>query len=170
MTARTFFEGCGIGIGVTLNYTWGHLSPRHIEDLYLRVLPVNSVIGGATLDLLAVSAVGIALILALDRFDPQCRTPAWAAAAALVLAILVRTTIALTEMSNHGLSSTLLFLILFLPGLALWHRSSKVYGVLVSGFRWSMLGLGVCILWMTPRLIYMFVQSCLLYTSDAADE
>jgi hypothetical protein len=61
-------------------------------------------------------------------------------------------------MSNHGLSSTLLFLILFLPGLALWHRSSKVYGVLVSGFRWSMLGLGVCILWMTPRLIYMFVQ------------
>lgn len=158
MTGKTFFEGCGIGIALTLNYTWGHLSPRHIDDLYLRMLPVNTVIGGATVDLLAVSAAGILLIAALDRFDAERKTPAWAVVAAAVFAILVRTIFVLAETSNHGLTSLLLFSIAIVPGLTLWLMRGRGYRIWIAGFRWGLLGLGFCILWMAPRLIYLYAE------------
>lgn len=158
MRARTLAEGCGIGIALTFNYTWGHLSPRHIDDLYLRMLPVNSVIGGALVDLLVVSAVAAALILLLDKYDPNCRTPVWAVVIAVVPAVVVRTAFTVMEVGNHGLTSMVLFAALFLPGLALCLRWNKAYRMAVTGFRWAMAGLGVCMLWMAPRLMYMFVE------------
>jgi hypothetical protein len=158
MRARTLVEGCGIGIALTFNYTWGHLSPRHIDDLYLRMLPVNSVIGGALVDLLAASAVAAALIVLLDKFDAGCKTPLWAAIMAIIPAVLIRTVFTVMEMGNHGLSSTVMFAALFLPCLVLWIASKKSYRLVVSGFRWAMAGLGVCMVWMAPRLMYMYVE------------
>ena len=158
MKARTLFEGSGIGIALTFNYTWGHLSPRHIDDLYLRMLPVNSVIGGALVDLLAVSAAAAALILLLDRYDGRSRTPNWAAIIALIPAVVVRTIFTAMEVGNHGLTSTVLFAVVFFPVLALCLGWNRGYREVVSGFRWTMAGLGVCMLWMAPRLMYMYAE------------
>lgn len=158
MRARTLVEGCGIGIAVTLNYTWGHLSPRHIDDLYLRMLPVNSVIGGALVALLAVSAMAAALIVLLDRYDAQLKTPAWAVVIAVVPAVVVRTAFSLMETDSHGPTSTVLFAVLFLPCVALWVWVRPAYRVAVSGFRWGMAGLGVCMIWMAPRLLVLYAE------------
>ncbi len=158
MRARTFLEGSGIGIALTFNYTWEHLSPRHIDGLYLRMLPVNSVIGGALADLLAMAGVAIALILLLDRYDRLFRTPIWAVLIAVVPAVVVRTVFTVMEVSNRAPTSTVLFAVLFFPCLALWLSWRKGYGNVVSGFRWTMAVLGVCMLWMAPRLTYLFAE------------
>ena len=122
------------------------------------MLPVNSVIGGALVDLLAASVVAAAVILLLDKFDEPARTPLWAVLIAIVPAVVVRTIFTMMEVGNHGLTSTVLFALVFFPCVLLWMASRRAYRAIVMGFRWTMAGLGVCILWMAPRLAYLFSE------------
>ena len=158
MKARTLLEGCGIGIALTLSYIWQPLAPAHIQGLYLRVLPVSSVAGGAAFDLIAASLASCAVLLLLDRFDKQGATLVWALFTAVIPAVVIHGALRLAEVNFPVLSTAAIALVLLLPVLALWAFWRKGYARLVAGFRLGYVCVGVCIVWVLPELGYSAIH------------
>lgn len=158
MSARTFFEGCGIGIALTLSYTWEQLAPDHIGGLYLRALPVSTVAGGAALDLAAVSLVSWGLFIVLGHFDREKKTLIWTLLTAIVPAILLRTIFSLGEAYVHVPSTLALSLALLIPSVFVWRFFPAAYRKLAAAVQWGYLSLGVCILWVLPQLVLLAIH------------
>lgn len=154
MSARTFFQGCGIGIVLTLSYTWEQLAADHIDGLYLRVLPVSTVSAGAVIDLIAAALLGWGLLLLLDRLDGAQKTPVWLLLTALLPALALHTGFKLAEVTFRNPPVLLLFVAFSLPALAVWRLVSAGYKRLVTAVRWGYLCAGTCVLWIAPQLAY----------------
>jgi hypothetical protein len=158
MRARTFFEGCGIGIALTLSYTWEQLTPDHITGLYLRALPVSSVAGGTALVLSAAALLGWGAVALLERCDGKKKTLAWVLLTALVPAVLIRTVLTLAEAPFHISSTAAMFVTLLIPAALMWHVAPAIYTKIVNAFQWGYACVGICILWMLPQLVVIAVH------------
>ena len=154
MKSQNLLEGCGLGIALTLSYIWEPLAPAHIQGLYLRVLPVSSVAGGAVLDLIAVSLLGWAAITWMEHFDGTSKTLLWALLAAIVPAIVVRSALRLAEVNFPVPSAFTMTAALLIPVIAVWRLWPDGYRRLVGATRICYLCVGLCILWVLPELSY----------------
>jgi Sulfatase len=154
MNVRTLLEGCGIGIALTLSYIWQPLAPAHIQGLYLRVLPVSSVAGGAALDLIAASLLSCGVLLLLDRFDKPGATLAWALFATVIPAVVIHSALRLAEVNFPVPSTATMAVALLLPTFVLWWIWRAGYRKLIAAFRLGYVCLGICIVWVLPELGY----------------
>jgi hypothetical protein len=159
MNARTLLAGCGIGIALTLSYIWQPLAPAHIQGLYLRVLPVSSVAGGAILDLIAASLLSCAVLLLLDRLDKPGTSPVWMVFTAVIPAVVIHGSLRMAEVNFPVPSTTKITLVLLLPALALWWFWRAGYRKLVAGFRLAYACVGICIVWVLPELGYSAIHA-----------
>lgn len=154
MSARRFLEGCGIGIALTLSYIWQPLTPAHIQGLYLRVLPVSSVAGGAALDLIAASLLCWGALTLLERVARSRTEVAWALLIAVVAAVVLHSALQLAEV-NFPVPSTLkIAAVLLLAAMVAWRFWPAGYVRLVAAFRMSCVCAGLCIAWILPELAY----------------
>jgi hypothetical protein len=158
MNVRTFLEGCGIGVALTISYTWQPLAPAHIQGLYLRVLPVSSVAGGAALDLIAASVLCWGLLALFESYDRGTRSPIWMLLIAVVPAVVVHSALRLAEVNFPVPSTVVIAVILLVPALIAWRLTPVAYLKLVSGFRGLYICLGVCIVWVVPELGYAAIH------------
>lgn len=159
MTLKNFFEGSGIAIALTLPYLWQPLAPTHINGLYLRALPVNTIAGGTAIDVTVAALLGWIALELLDRHDRSGKTLPWLVLTAMIPAVLLRTTLLLTEMDFHMPSTLALFLALSIPCLLAWKLRIGLYRFLVRAARAFYFCTGLCILWILPQLLFLSVHA-----------
>lgn len=149
-------EGCGAGILLMLRNIWSLITPSH-PDFYHWRLPMNTVFGGAAIDLILACLLCGAALWLLERFDAEGHTVLWAVVA-IILAIHVG---GFATWIDGGFATlikavTLAFIILG-PLAWLWLR--PWYGKrAVPVFRGSLVMMGFCIFWVLPELVYMAVN------------
>ncbi|HWC19836.1 MAG TPA: sulfatase-like hydrolase/transferase [Terriglobales bacterium] len=152
MKTRYLFEGSGAAILILLAYIWPQISPSHIP-IYLSVLPITSVTLGILIDLLALSLACTLVFTLISRRDAQNNRTVWS----ILLAIMVTATFAslakITE--THRFVPKPGILMGTVLGVALLVRYGKpsVYRSGVGAFRFVLMVVGFCNLWMAPQLL-----------------
>lgn len=151
---QILLQGCGIAVLIMLRLVWRHVSPSH-SDLYHRMLPMNSVYGGVTIDLAVLCLLCICALWLLDRFDPDTKSLLWSIGGIFVVEQLSAFLVA-AGFSSFGLRLLILVLIALGPLLWLWKRDW--YSKAVRGTRVLLFTLGFCIFWILPQLTYMAIR------------
>lgn len=159
MKLKNFFEGGGVAIALTLPYLWQPLTPTRLNGLYLRALPVNTIAGGAAIDLVVVTLLLWLILEVFDRHDRAGRSLLWLVLMAAIPSVLLRTVLLLTEMNFHMPNELMLFGILSAPFLLAWKLRIALYRFAVRLFRWFYFCGGLCLLWILPQLLYLSAQS-----------
>jgi hypothetical protein len=148
---RTWLEGAGIGILLTLGLTWNQLSPTHL-DLYHKLLPVTTVVRAIALGQVAACLVGIALIVLLDRLDHAGRTLLWTLLFAGLAARTLSGLMVAQIVDRRGVTPLLAFGAAAAVLLLLWIVRRRWYTATIRGLRVAILLLGFCIIWVLPTL------------------
>lgn len=164
MKARTWLEGAGAGILLTIGLTWNQLSSYHL-DLYHRQLPIDTVVRAIAIDVVLVSLLGAAIVWLLDfldsdrfdsdRFDSRVRTLLWTLFAAILAARAISGLIAAEVITRQGITPARVFWIVAALGVILWVLRKRWYSFAVRGFRTLLLLLGFSIFWIVPQLIHL---------------
>src|ERR1700743_214507 len=87
MKLKLFVEGFGAAILLLLFHVWPQLSHHH-QVLYHSFLPMQSVVRGVVIDLLAVTLLASLLFWFLQKNEKGWRNLAWALVAAVLLPLL----------------------------------------------------------------------------------
>ena len=154
MKARTWLEGAGTGILLTIGLTWNQLSSYHL-DLYHRQLPITSVIRAIAIDVVLVSLFGTAVVWLLNRIDARCRTLLWTLFAAILASRATGGLIAAEVITRQGITPGRVFLVCAAFGFLVWIFWQRTYTFVVGAFRGLLLLLGFSIFWILPQLIYL---------------
>ncbi|HLJ78261.1 MAG TPA: hypothetical protein VKT75_12645 [Acidobacteriaceae bacterium] len=147
------FEGAGLAIVVMLRLLWVHISPLH-EDLFHRNLPMTAVYRGILIDFVVVCAAAIALLLWMDRRDPEKHSFGW-----IFVAAIAASRAAGWAQENWVDASFItpcaVFLSFAAAGVLLWVLRRRWYGVAIQGLRLALMLVGFSICWMLPQLTWM---------------
>lgn len=163
MKVRSLIEGAGIAILLLGTNIFPLLSASH-QLIYHDPYPVQTVVEGLAIDLLAASLVFAALLAVLDRYFPEQSSPVWAALLALfaltagnfgVSALGLRGSsipwnTAMREVVLLSVASIALLLSRFSPRL-LWGS--------VRAARLGLLLCGCCALWVLPELAITAIRA-----------
>ena len=154
MNSRKFIEGAGAGILLTLGLTWNNLSSWHL-DLFGRQLPINTVVRAIAIDLVLISLVCTGLLWLLERVDRPGRTLLWALLASALLARGLGGLAAVDIYNREGVTPLRFFVLILTLWLLLWILQRNWYALSVRGFRFFILALGFCIVWILPELVWL---------------
>lgn len=149
-----WLQGCGAGILLMLQLAWVHISPVH-EDLYHRLLPMNTVYGGVAIDLVIVCLFCTGAFWLLERFDPDGHTLWWVLIAAILLIEVYRIILLVGVWLADVVGILFLIVSCLAAFCALWLWNRPWYSKIVWSLRGGLAMLGVCIAWMLPQLVYM---------------
>ncbi len=158
MKARTWLEGAGVGLLLTLRYTWLHLSPLH-SDLYHRLLPLNSVYWGVVIDLIFVSLLASLILGLLDSHDPLRRSLWWALLAAFLVSRVYVFLVWLGIISASLVKPQIVLAVCLCSALALWFWARGLYPKVVEAFTLTLALVGLSFLWAVPQLVFMAMSS-----------
>jgi hypothetical protein len=157
MKARTWLEGAGAGLLLTLRYTWLHLSPLH-SDLYHRLLPLNSIFWGVAIDLVFVSLLASFILGLLDRYDPSRKSLWWALLAGFLASRVYVFLVWLGIVSASLIKPQLLLILCLVAAIAFWFLARRFYPQAVEIFRLGLALVGLSIFWALPQLVYMAMR------------
>ena len=151
---RIWLEGCGAGILLSLGLTWNNLSSWHL-DLYGRELPINTVVRAIAIDLIVISVACAGLLWLLERVDWPGRTWVWALFASALVARALDGLAAVDVFDREGVTPLRVFALVLISWLLLWTLQRRWYALSVRGFRFFLLCLGFCIIWILPKLVWL---------------
>lgn len=152
-----WFEGAGLAILIMLRLLWVHISPLH-EDLFHRNLPMTTVYRGIFIDFVVVCAASVALLLWMDRTDPENQSLAWIAVAAMAMARMAGW-MQETWVAASFVTPRIVFISLAVLGVLLWILRRRWYGLAVQGVRCALMLVGFSVCWMLPQLVWMAAHS-----------
>ena len=156
-----WLEGCGAGILLALYTLWQHLSPLH-TDLYHRLLPMNTVYGGAAIDLVIVCLLCTGALWLVQRFEAKGDGILWAVVAIILIKRIGDFAVGVAWQSGvsqrYFVTVHALVIALSVAGPLLWLLRRSWYKRAVPGFRGFLAAMGFCTLWVLPQLVYMAVR------------
>jgi len=151
---RIWLEGAGVGILLTLGFTWNQLSSYHL-DLYHRLLPITTVLRAFAIYVMLACLFGVGLLWLLDKLDRRGKTLLWALFGAALIARTVSGLMIADVVRDQHVTVTRVFLLCLAIALLIWLLARPVYTIAVRMLRFLLLLVGFCIFWVLPMMIYM---------------
>jgi len=154
MKAGTILTGCGAGVVATLPYMWPLFSPYHYAR-YRSFHSLDSMIWGALIDLMVVSALAALLFFYLERKDRAYLSLIWAFVVARLASLAVQTLANSQWPALRHVRTSIPFVITLLIALALRWTRPRIYAGMAKGSAALLLLAGLSALWVVPELLYL---------------
>lgn len=158
MNLKTIVQGFGAAMLVLLLRVWPLLSPHH-SAFYHSFLPMQSVVWGTLIDVIALSLLLAALFAFLRKNEGGARTFLWALVIAELVPVFVSDVAAVWQTPVPRLCIEFLFWGTFLAALALRSMRPLLYTRCVHGFGVLLLLVGCGLAWMFPELLYFCLRA-----------
>ncbi len=158
MKLKTIVQGFGAAILIQILRVWPHLSRYH-PVIYHSFLPLQSVVWGVLIDLVAVSLLAALLFAYLEKTETGLRAVIWAFVAAELASAMVTAGVAMRRAPLPYLSTRAAFWVTLLASLALCRFRPAAYRYAVRGLGVLLALLGCSMLWMIPQLLYQGLRT-----------